>query len=49
MKHLGRILQLAMVLLALLPLRAVALPFVPTTDPTLSTNFWYFIETDGFR
>lgn len=48
MKHLGRILQLAMVLLALLPLRAVALPFVPTTDPTLSTNFWYFIETDGF-
>ena len=26
---------------------AQALPFVPTSDPTLSTNYWYFLKTEG--
>ena len=27
---------------------AQALPFVPTSDPDLTTNYWYFLKTEGF-
>ena len=48
MKHFDNLKLLTAVAMTLLPLAARALPFVPTTDPTLSTNNWYFLETDGF-
>ena len=38
---------LAVVLMVLLPLGAWALPFVPTLDPTATTNYWYYLKVDG--
>ena len=26
---------------------AQALPFIPTSDPNLSNNYWYFLKTEG--
>ncbi len=41
--------KLLLILSLLLPVViAQALPFVPTTDPTLSSNYWYFLKTEGF-
>ncbi|MBO7609434.1 MAG: discoidin domain-containing protein [Muribaculaceae bacterium] len=41
------ILSLVMVVLMfMLPCTVKALPFVPTTNPNLSTNYWYFIKTN---
>ncbi len=40
--------KLLMIATLLLPMLAQALPFVPTNDPTLSTNYWYFLKTEGY-
>ena len=47
MKHLDNLKLLAL-LMTVLPLGVWALPFVPTTDPLLSTNYWYFLKTEGY-
>ena len=47
MKHLDNLKLLAL-LMTVLPLGVWALPFVPTTDPMLSTNYWYFLKTEGY-
>ena len=45
MKRNNFLLLLAVLLLTLLPLGALALPFVPTTDPSSSSTYWYQLRT----
>lgn len=48
MKHFDKLKLLAAMVLTLLPLTALALPFVPTLDPASSTNYWYYLKTNGY-
>ena len=43
MKHFDKLKLLAAVVTTLLPLAALALPFVPTLDPTSPNNYWYYV------
>ena len=47
MKQFNILSLVIVVLMALLPCTVKALPFVPTTNPNLSTNYWYFIKTNN--
>ncbi len=48
MKHFDKLKLLAAVVMTLLPLAALALPFVPTLDPTSPNNYWYYLKTNGY-
>ncbi|MBR1725219.1 MAG: hypothetical protein IJ724_00985, partial [Muribaculaceae bacterium] len=48
MKHFYNLKLLAAVMMALLPLAVLAVPFVPTLDPTSPNNYWYYLKTNGY-
>ena len=45
MKHFDKLKLLAAVMMTLLPLAVLALPFVPTTDPTLLEDQWLLLRS----